>query len=164
MFLTFGDIVGNIGNKLGIPELGVSEFLNGQPTPQTPQAKIVTGVLNNAVNGNKTSQVSTNNVVSNPQPATDQQVVSTYNPQAAAAAAQRAQLQAQIDQLDKQQGIGLGNIDNSYNLSANRLDQQNAAAQRDYNTQVGQNGQSYANTRNGIQQNNRATNLSLIHI
>lgn len=81
--------------------------------------------------------------------------------QASASASQRAQLQAQIDQLDAQQGVGLGNIGNSYNLGANRLDQQNAVAKRNYDTQVGMNGQNYSTTRNGIATNTRATSNAL---
>jgi hypothetical protein len=66
------------------------------------------------------------------------------------------QLQGQMGQLDPQQAIGLQNIANSYNLQGNRLDQQKAAAQRDYNTGVQQNTQSYLNNRNGIMSNTSA--------
>jgi hypothetical protein len=52
--------------------------------------------------------------------------------------------------------LDLQNIANSYNLQGNRLDQQKAAAQRDYQTGVQQNTQSYLNNRNGIQSNTRA--------
>lgn len=63
------------------------------------------------------------------------------------------QLTPQLGQLDNQQNIGLQNIGNSYNLAQNRADQQQAADQRNYQTQLGQNQQSYINNRNSILQN-----------
>jgi hypothetical protein len=72
-----------------------------------------------------------------------------------------SQLQGQIGQLDNQQNIGLGNINNSYTGSLNRLDQQKGVAQRDYNTGVQNNSRQYLNTRNGIMQNSRATTNAL---
>jgi hypothetical protein len=70
-------------------------------------------------------------------------------------------LQNQLDQLDPSLQTGLGNIGNSYNLQANRLDQQKAVGQRNYNTGVQQNDQSYANNRNGIATNTRANTTAL---
>lgn len=66
------------------------------------------------------------------------------------------QLQGQLGQLDPQQQVGLDNIGNSFNLSANRLDEQNAAAQRDYGTKTQQNLQGYQNNRSNILQGTRA--------
>jgi hypothetical protein len=75
-----------------------------------------------------------------------------------------AQLQGQLGQLDPQQAIGLQNIGNSYNLSANRLDSQNAAARANYDTGVKQNQQTYSNNRTGILQNTRAQAMALQRI
>ena len=85
----------------------------------------------------------------------------TVDPYAAQRAAQKAQLQSQLGNLDKQQEIGLGNIGNSFNLGANRLDEQNAVAKRNYEQQGQNNQQNYLQTRNGIMQNSRATNNAL---
>lgn len=74
---------------------------------------------------------------------------------------QASQLQKTIGGLDAQQGIGLGNLQNSYNTQANRLDQQKAAAQRDYDSSAQQNTQGYLNNRNSIINNTRATSSAL---
>lgn len=74
---------------------------------------------------------------------------------------QASQLQGQIGNLDGQMNVGLQNIGNSYNLQGNRLDQQKAASQRNYDTSTQQNDQSYSNNRNGIMQNTRANATAL---
>lgn len=71
----------------------------------------------------------------------------SYTPQQQAGI---SSLQGQLDNLDPQQQVGMQNIDNSYNLSANRLDQSKGVAQRNYDTSTQQNSQSYANNRRGI--------------
>lgn len=71
------------------------------------------------------------------------------------------QMQNQLDQLDPQQQVGLNNIGNSFNQSANRLDEQNAAASRDYGTRTQQNMQSYQNNRDNIVQNTRSNASAL---
>ena len=71
------------------------------------------------------------------------------------------QLEGQIGQLDNQQNIGLGNINNSYTRSLNRLDQQKGVARRDYDTGLQNNQRSYLGTRNGVMQNARATQNAL---
>lgn len=60
------------------------------------------------------------------------------------------QLNGQLGQLDQQQGVGLNNLQNSYQTSLNSLDQQNQLAGNQYNTQKQQNTQSYLNNRNNI--------------
>lgn len=87
---------------------------------------------------------------------------STVNPQYAAYYQDTInQLQPQLGQLDNQQAIGMQNILNSYNLAQNRANQQQAADQRNYQTQLGQNQQSYANNRNAILQNTMMQNNAL---
>lgn len=71
------------------------------------------------------------------------------------------QLQGQLGQLDPQQGIGLQNIANSYNLSGNRLREGQAVAQRNYDTSRNQNIQGYANNRSAITNNTASTNAAL---
>lgn len=71
------------------------------------------------------------------------------------------QLTPQLGQLDNQQAIGLQNIDNSFNLQQSRDYQQQAADQRNYQTQLGQNQQSYVNNRNSILQNAYVQNNAL---
>lgn len=70
---------------------------------------------------------------------------------------QSSQLQNTLGGLDAQQAVGLGNLQSSYNNQANRLDQQNAAAKRDYETNAQQNQQGYSNNRNAVVNNTRAT-------
>lgn len=70
---------------------------------------------------------------------------------------QANQLRGQLGNLDNQQNIGLQNIANSYNLGANRLDEQNAVAKRNYDTSTQQNTRNYLNTRNSVLANTRAT-------
>lgn len=72
-------------------------------------------------------------------------------------AANRALINSQLGQLDPQLNVGLENIGNSYNMGANRLDQQNAMARRNYETAGQENMGAYRNTRNGIVQNTNAT-------
>lgn len=86
---------------------------------------------------------------------------STAAADAAARASFISRLQTQLGQLDPQLEIGLNNIANSYNRSANRLDEQFAGAERDYTTNTQQNTRSYLNNRNGIMQNTRANNSAL---
>lgn len=61
----------------------------------------------------------------------------------------------QMGMLDPQLNVGLGNINNSYNLSANRLGEQFGMARRDYNTGVQDTTRSMLNTRNNIATNTR---------
>lgn len=65
------------------------------------------------------------------------------------------QLRGQLGGLDRQQEIGIGNIANSFNRSANRLDEQKGVAKRNYDTSVQQNTQGYLNNRNNILTNTR---------
>lgn len=92
-----------------------------------------------------------------------------YNPDGSAAASQKAaqdaaatsafyngligQLQGQYGNLDNQQNVGLSNIGNSYNNSANRLNQQKGYAQQDYTDQTNTNDKTYSNNRAHIAQN-----------
>ncbi|HEX4774762.1 MAG TPA: hypothetical protein VH234_04565 [Candidatus Saccharimonadales bacterium] len=78
--------------------------------------------------------------------------VSTANPNQAII----DQLNGQLGQLDNQQNIGLGNIQNSYQNSQNQLNQQNSLAQNQFNTQNQQNTQGYLNNRNNIITNTNA--------
>jgi hypothetical protein len=59
-------------------------------------------------------------------------------------------LNGQIGRLDGQQATGLGNIDSSYNTQYNRLGEQKAMGERNYNTSRDQTIQGYTNTRNGV--------------
>lgn len=179
----FGNIVGNtvdwLGTTFDLPEIGLSENLAGGKTANTgrvtyggPTENATNLAYQNLINdANKQRQ---GGGPTNPEvPGGDSGGADPYAPyggyanyqavqrQNAQRAAQRAQLQAQIDQLDPQQRIGLSNIANSYNRTVNRLGEQRGMAERDYTTRVGQNGQQYSNTRNGIQQNTRATANSL---
>lgn len=134
---------------------------NGVTLPQTFDSTDLSG--NSLTDPNATI---TANFTGNPPPTAAPDPYAQYGGYAGyqqyqATQAQKAQLQTQLNQLDPQQNIGLQNIGNSYNLSANRLDQQNAEAHRNYDTQVAQNGQNYASTRNGINSNMFATNNSL---
>lgn len=70
--------------------------------------------------------------------------------QAALDAAQRDALNAQLGRLDPQQATGLSNISNSYNQSANRLDQQKGIAKRNYDVGVEDTTRGYQTTRNNI--------------
>lgn len=66
-------------------------------------------------------------------------------------------LNGQTGRLDRQQDVGLGNINDSYTTAQNRLNEQRGIAQRNYNTQTQQNTQNYSTTRNGVMSNTRAT-------
>lgn len=84
--------------------------------------------------------------------------VATGDPNTAAFYDDQAnQLGGQLPNLDRQQDVGLQNIINSYNLGANRLDEQKGVAQRNYDTSTQQNTRNYLNSRNGIMSNTRAT-------
>jgi hypothetical protein len=88
-------------------------------------------------------------------PVTDPAVTAAAAADARARASSLGVLNSQLGQLDPQQAIGLQNIANSYNLSSNRLNEQKATNERDYNTSTGQNNQSYSNNRTGILNNTR---------
>jgi len=70
------------------------------------------------------------------------------------ALAEYADQEAKINQglggLDEQLNVGLGNVTNSYNQSANRLDTQRGLAKRDYDTGVQGTTQSMLNSRNNV--------------
>lgn len=66
------------------------------------------------------------------------------------------QIQGQLGQLDTQQGIGLNNLQNSYQSSMNQLNQQHDLAQNQFNTSQHQNTQNYVNNRNNIITNTNA--------
>lgn len=95
-----------------------------------------------------------------------------YDPYAAQRAAQQAAtnryydqqaalLQNQLGTLDTQRAVGQGNIDNSYNTSFNRLNQQKAIAERDYGIGVGDQEQGYGSARNAVASNVRARQNAL---
>jgi hypothetical protein len=132
---TFGNNMGGLqggGLNTGASGGGISTGANIAPVTSNPT------FISNA-SGSSTTGTAANTPAYDPNAA----LYSTIN--------------SQLSQLDPQLQVGLQNIGNSYNLGANRLDQQNAAAQRDYTTGVNQNTQSYTNTRNGIIQNTNAT-------
>lgn len=66
------------------------------------------------------------------------------------------QLNGQLGQLDTQQNIGLGNLQNSFQNSMNQLNQQHDLAQNQFNTSQQQNTQNYVNNRNNIITNTNA--------
>lgn len=106
-YTSFGDIIGSVGNKLGIRELGVSEWLNGQK-PVGPIQNITAGVLDNTTNsGSGMVQVSSPNPVADTNTAPEQTQTNFTDPAMAAKAAN--------DALIGQRKVGINDQLNSYN-------------------------------------------------
>lgn len=69
---------------------------------------------------------------------------------------QAALLNQQLGLLDTQRGVGQSNIDNSYNTSLNRLNEQKGIANRDYTTGIGDQEQGFTSARNTVATNVRS--------
>lgn len=147
-----GDALGFVGNdgKLNQTQANTYHF----DTPGASNWNDLTNFVN--------QQYGQYNNLINPQQSGSSSGSSAYGPQYAAYYQDTInQLQPQLGQLDNQQGIGLQNIANSYNLQQNRAQQQKAQDQQTYNTQTGQNEQSYLANRNNIMQNTMSQSNAL---
>lgn len=161
-----GNTVANIGNSLSLPELGISEWISGQPTPPTPQAKITTHVLNNATSGG--GQATTSGGSSTPvlgagtttpgqtgngtyyytgggtsAPAYDPNTVAQFD--SAISAIDNA-----IGQVTPQHSIANQNIRDEYDAAGNRLQSGYNSAENQYKTSSTGNMQSLRTNKNNI--------------
>lgn len=172
-----GDLVDNVGTALNLPELGISEALNGgQATTNTGRVGYTTSALSPLTQGAYGSALVNSGNVSGSSGSgsgssgsgsgttgSGNYVGSSGNGLSASGnlAAALAAYDAQLNNLDTTQSNGLSNIANGYNTSLNQLNSQEGSAQNDYNTQTQQNAQGYLNNRNSILTNTQAQANSL---
>ena len=113
-----GDFIAATGNKLGLPELGISEkFGSTGPVAGTPQGDIVNGIVNGpgtSSSSSSTQQVSNPVTTAPTSTATADAATIAARAKAAQTAAAIAATQQAIDSLGTEQNVGNKNIDDSF--------------------------------------------------
>lgn len=147
----FGNLLGKSANVL-TNSVGLG-------SPVDPQLGVNT--INNGISALKSAQQASQST-STPsyaqQQATAQAAAQAAQnaSQAAAYDSQAGQYQSQLGQLDPSQATALSNLQNQYNGQYNTAQDQFAKAQRDYNTSVANNTNSFLGTKDSILNNTRA--------
>lgn len=160
----FGSVIGNIGNKLSLPEMGISEWIGGEPTLPTPLPKMTTGVLNNTTSTSK-AKTSDPVVVKNSSNNTPAQAGGVnyysggstgasqpaYNPETVAQLDQSINLvNDAISRLGTQLNIARGNIGDQYSTTVNELNSSKSRNKANYSQSSTTNQQNMRTNRNAI--------------